>query len=134
MVSKQGAAGVICVLIAEDNDDLRALMGPLIDEEPDMQCVASTAYLEQVSPLISQHRVQVAVLDIQLRGGSAMTHLPALRRDHPATRFVIHSGHSNPELIRKARELGAEAYVLKSGDIDELIVAIRKLVAIPKNG
>jgi DNA-binding NarL/FixJ family response regulator len=115
------------IVIAEDNDDLRALMGPLLNEEPDMQCAASTAFLEDVSPLITQHQADVAVLDLQLRGGSALPRLPALRRDHPTTRFIIHSGHSNPELIRKAREAGAAAYVIKSGEIDDLIAAIRNL-------
>ena len=115
------------IVIAEDNDDLRALMGPLLNEEPDMHCAASTAFLEDISPLITQHQADVAVLDMQLRGGSALPRLPALVRDHPTTRFIIHSGHSNPELMRKAREAGAAAYVIKSGEIDDLIAAIRKL-------
>jgi DNA-binding NarL/FixJ family response regulator len=117
----------IRIVVAEDNDDLRALIGPLINEEPDLYCAASTAFLEEVSPLITQHQADVAVLDMQLRGGSVLPRLPTLCRHHPATRFVIHSGHSNPELMRKAREAGAAAYIIKSGEIDELIVAIRKL-------
>ncbi|MEO8307595.1 MAG: response regulator transcription factor [Pseudomonadota bacterium] len=124
-----GTGIIIKVVVAEDNDDLRALIAPLINEEPDMVCAATTAFLDEVSPLIVLHQAHVAVLDMQLRGGSALPRLPALCRDHPATRFIMHSGHSNPELIRKARDAGAGAYVLKSGDIDELIVAIRKLMA-----
>jgi DNA-binding NarL/FixJ family response regulator len=115
------------IVIAEDNDDLRALMGPLLNEEPDMHCAACTAFLEEISPLITQHQADVAVLDMQLRGGSALPRLPALLREHPTTRFIIHSGHSNPELMRKAREAGAAAYVIKSGEIDDLIAAIRSL-------
>jgi len=117
----------IRILIAEDNDDLRAMLAPLLNDEPDLHCVASTAYLEEVAPLIKQHQAQVAVLDIQLRGGSSLTRLPALCAECPATRFVMHSGHSNPELVRKAREAGAGAYVLKSGEIEELFAAIRKI-------
>jgi len=120
---------VIRIVVAEDNDDLRALLAPLINEEPDLNCAASTAYLDEVSPLIVQHQAHIAVLDMQLRGGSVLPRLPALCRDHAATRFIIHSGHANPELMRKAHEAGAGAYVLKSGEIDELIVAIRKLMA-----
>ena len=106
------AQHVMRIVIAEDNDDLRALMGPLLNEEPDMRCAASTAFLEEVSPLITNHQADVAVLDLQLRGGSALPRLPILIRDHPATRFIIHSGHSNPDLMRKAHEAGAAAYVI----------------------
>ena len=115
----------IRVIVAEDNDDLRAVMPPLIDDHPDLQCAAVTAYLDEVAPLIEQHQAHVAVLDIELRGGSAFKRLPELSRQFPGTRFIIHSGHANPELMRQAREAGAGAYVRKSGDIDELIEAIR---------
>jgi DNA-binding NarL/FixJ family response regulator len=129
-MSEQGfMKDVIRIVVAEDNDDLRALIAPLINEEPDLHCAASTAYLDEVSPLIIRHQAHIAVLDMQLRGGSVLPRLPALCRDHAATRFIIHSGHANPELVRKAHEAGAGAYVLKSGEIDELIVAIRQLVA-----
>jgi DNA-binding NarL/FixJ family response regulator len=117
--------GPIRIIVAEDNDDLRAVMPPLIDDHPDLQCAAVTAYLDEVAPLIEQHQAHVAVLDIELRGGSAFKRLPELSRQFPRTRFIIHSGHANPELMRQAREAGAGAYVRKSGDIDELIEAIR---------
>ncbi|MEO6185524.1 MAG: response regulator, partial [Steroidobacteraceae bacterium] len=100
-------------------------MPVLINETGDLHCPASTAYLDEVGPLIAQHQAQVAILDIELRGGSSLKRLPSLRQQFPATRFIIHSGHSNPMLIRTAHESGADAYVLKSGDFDELLDAIR---------
>ncbi len=114
----------IRVVIAEDNDDLRMVMPLLINEAPSLQCLGATAFLEEVEPLIAQHDAQVAVLDIELRGGSSLKRLPSLRARFPQTRFIIHSGHSNPELIRSS---GADAYVLKSGDVDELIRTIKAL-------
>lgn len=119
---------MVRILIAEDNDDLRMVMPALIDGTEGLRCVATTAYLEEVAPLIARHQVTVTVLDIELRGGSALKRLPALQREFPGTRFVIHSGHSNPELVRMAEAAGA-AYVLKSGEFDDLITAIRRLAA-----
>lgn len=117
------------ILVAEDNDDLRMVMPALINSMEGLFCPATTAYIEEVAPLIAEHDVAVAVLDIELRGGSALKRLPALCSEFPRTRFVIHSGHSNPELMRKAKSAGASAYVLKSGDFDDLIAAIRGLAA-----
>ena len=115
----------LVIIVAEDNDDLRMLMPPLINECPDLHCAGTTAFLAEVGPLIAQHKAKVAVLDVELRGGSVLKQLPALHSEFPDTKFVIHSGHSNPELIRNAKKAGADAYVLKSGDFDELISAIR---------
>ncbi len=116
----------IQIVVAEDNDDLRAILPMLINNEPTLHCLGTTAYLDEVAPLIAQHEARVAVLDIELRGGSVLKLLPALRQQFPLTRFIIHSGHSNPELMRRS---GADAFVLKSGDLDELIAAIRSVAA-----
>jgi two-component system response regulator DesR len=116
----------IRIVVAEDNDDLRAIMPPLLNEEPTLNCAGTTAFLDEVAPLIAQHRARVAVLDIELRGGSVIKLLPSLREQFPETRYIIHSGHSNPELMRRS---GADAFVLKSGDFDELIAAIHSVAA-----
>src|SRR5262245_33710434 len=107
ITTASGSARPICVVLAEDNDDLRMIMPPLLNEAPDVDCQATTAYLEEVGPLIRQHDAQVAVLDIELRGGSALKRLPELRQQFPRTKFIIHSGHSNPALVRGAEETGA---------------------------
>jgi DNA-binding NarL/FixJ family response regulator len=125
IVTSQQNQELVRVVVAEDNDDLRAVMPPLIEETGDLCCVATTGSLGEVAPLIERHAAHVAVLDIELHGGSVLKYLPALCRQFPDTRFVIHSGHSNPEVIRRVKEAGAAAYVLKSGDFDDLITAIR---------
>lgn len=132
MITKPAVSGsLVRVVVAEDNDDLRAVMPPLIEETGDLCCVATTASLGEVAPLIERHAANVAVLDIELHGGSVLKFLPTLCKQFPETKFVIHSGHSNPEVIRRVREAGASSYVLKSGDFDDLIAAIRGVVAQP---
>lgn len=126
-VGEAAAAGKgdLRILVAEDNDELRMVMPALLECVEDFTCAATTPDLDEVAPLIAEHQVQVAVLDIELRGGSALKRLPALCRQFPGTRFIIHSGHSNPELVRLARSAGAAAYVLKSGEFEDLLEAIR---------
>jgi DNA-binding NarL/FixJ family response regulator len=131
MPTSQSSAAIIRIIVAEDNDDLRAVMPPLLNEHPDMHCAAVTPFLDEVAVLIEQHDAHVAILDIELRGGSALRQLPQFCSQFPATRFIIHSGHSNPELIRLAKTSGADAYVLKSGDFDELVNVIRAITAVP---
>lgn len=116
------------VVVAEDNDDLRTLMTMLFEEEPDIDCVATTALLDEIPTLVTRHRAQVVILDVQLRDGSALKRLSDLSAKFPVTKFIVHSGHSNLALVRGAYAAGAAAYVLKSGDIDELLAAIRKSV------
>ena len=66
----------LLVIVAEDNDDLRAVMPPLIDEAGDLCCVGTTDTLSEVAALIERHGADIAVLDVELRDGSALKAAP----------------------------------------------------------
>ena len=118
----------IRVLIAEDNEDLRAVLSSLIDCEPDMRCVAETGVLDEVPGLVASSGAQVVVLDLELKGRSSLKFLPQLVREIPGARIVVFSGHAIPAIVAAALAAGASAYVLKSGEFDELSAAIRESI------
>lgn len=119
----------IRVLIAEDNDDLRMAIKLLVDGESDLQCVADTAALADVGALAERYEADVVILDVELQGKSSLRALEYLLARRPQARFLIHSGHAHPELQRQALASGASAYVLKSGNTEELLQAIRAVMS-----
>jgi two-component system response regulator DesR len=126
LLTWRGVTDPITIMIAEDNEDLRATMVSLLDAETDIRCVAETAELEDVSALAAATSPRVIILDIELKGRSSLNRLPQLKRELPAARFLVYSGHALPALIDAALAAGASEYVLKSGDPYELIDAVRR--------
>ena len=122
----RSVANLIKIMIAEDNEDLRATMVSLLDAEMDLRCVAETDELEEVRALATATSPQVIILDIELKGRSSLTRLPQLKRELPGARFLVYSGHALPALIDAALAAGASEYVSKSGDPFELINAVRR--------
>ena len=119
----------IRVFVAEDNEDLRAAVVLLLNDTLDMHCIGETDCLAEVVPRVLESSAEVVVLDIELKGQSSLVNLATLKRQLPGAHFLIYSGHSHPELMRGATAAGASGYVLKSGDFDELLQAIRQCVA-----
>lgn len=116
-------------MIAEDNDDLRTTMVALLDAETDMHCVAETDEFDAIAALAAASSAQVIVLDIELKGRSSLPGLPQLKRELPAARFLVYSGHALPAYVQAALKAGASEYLLKSGDPYELINAVRRCAA-----
>jgi two-component system response regulator DesR len=56
------------VLIAEDNEDLRALLVTLVSAEPDLKCVGTAADVESVIASTAENKADVLVLDLELQG------------------------------------------------------------------
>jgi two-component system, NarL family, response regulator DesR len=119
----------IRILIAEDNDDLRATMVALLDAETDINCVAETDDFGSIAALAAASSAQVIILDVQLKGQSSLHGLAQLKRELPTVRVLVYSGHSLPAFVQAALKAGASEYLLKSGDPYELIAAVRRCAA-----
>ena len=113
------------VLIAEDNEDLRALLVTLVSAEPDLKCVGTAADVESVIAITVENKADVLVLDLELQGRSSIDLLRSVRRNGSKISIVVFSGHSHPEMIRHTLAAGADAYIPKSGDYELLLDAIR---------
>jgi DNA-binding NarL/FixJ family response regulator len=113
------------VLIAEDNADLRDLLVTLVSAEPDLSCVGTADSVDSVIANAREDRPDVLVLDLELQGRSSIDAMRSLRRAGKDLNIVVFSGHSHPEMIRHTLAAGADAYVSKSGDFEQLLDAIR---------
>jgi two-component system response regulator DesR len=126
-VAHDSSVNEIRVLVAEDNDDLRHVLGELIDAEPDMTCVGCVATPDQVLALARDSRPHVVVLDLLLEGGSSMHVIREMKAVLPATQVVMYSGYGSDITERESKRRGAAAFVVKVGDFEPLLAAIRRV-------
>jgi two-component system, response regulator RegA len=68
----------------------------------------------------AQHRVDLAILDINLKKTDGISLLAEFRRRKPAMRVIMLTGHPSGEAARQAQLLGAAAYCVKPVDKNEL--------------
>ena len=113
------------VHVAEDNEDLRALLDTIISAESDMKCVGTASDEESVIARTNEKEADVVVLDLELQGRSSIDVLKAMRGAGNKISIIVFSGHSHPEMIRHTLAAGADAYVPKTGDYALLLAAIR---------
>lgn len=63
----------------------------------------------------------VVLLDINLPPVDGLQVLEKLKAEHPATHVIIVSAQSTVKTVLRARELGAEGYVLKYAPVQEVL-------------
>lgn len=68
----------------------------------------------------------VVVLDVQLDGGSGLQVLRAVRNAAPDIAFVVFSGNSGPAYRKLYLGAGADAFLDKSTQFDQLAQAVTK--------
>lgn len=117
------------VVIVDDHAVVRAGLRLLIDQQDDMECVGEFSAPERAIPTMERLAPDVAVMDIEMPGVGGLDGTEAVLQRRPECRVLVLSMHEEPDMIRRAFEAGASGYVAKAAADDQLIEAIRCVVA-----
>lgn len=72
---------------------------------------------------------QLVILDIRMPGRSGLEGLPQLKREFPDTRVIMITAFDDRDTRRQAMERGADDYIAKPVDLNELDAVVTKAVA-----
>ncbi|MEU4400669.1 response regulator transcription factor [Micromonospora orduensis] len=120
---------MIRLLLAEDQGMMRGALALLLNLEPDIEVVAEAATGAQALTAALRVRPDVALLDIEMPDGSGLDTAAALRERLPSCRVLILTTFGRPGYLRRAMEAGAQGFLVKDGPVQELAVAVRRVLA-----
>jgi DNA-binding NarL/FixJ family response regulator len=115
------------LLLVEDDSMVRGWVR-LALEETEFRLVGEAASAAEALELADRRRPDVLLTDFRLPDGKGTEIVRELRRRGDDTPAVLMTANLEPGLNEAAREAGAQATVLKSGRIDELLTALRAAV------
>jgi two-component system response regulator DesR len=121
----QPASRPLKVFHADDSPLIRERVAGLLDSS--RMAVVGHAQTPQyaIEGILAMHP-DVVVLDVQLEGGSGLQVLRAVRRIAPDIAFVVFSNHSEPAYRKRYIDEGAQAFLDKSNQSDQLVHAVTK--------
>lgn len=119
----------IRLLLADDQELLRAALAVVLDLEDDFEVVASVGRGDEVVAAASTHRADVALLDIEMPGIDGLAAAAVLAQEVPSCRSVILTTFGRPGYLRRAMESGAYGFVVKDSAPEDLAAAIRRVAA-----
>jgi DNA-binding NarL/FixJ family response regulator len=124
-----GTAPALRIVIGENNSDLATTVSLLLESEPDMCCCAAVASGSAVLASIDEHSPNAFVLDLSLDDGPSLPLISKLRERLPQAAIIVFTGYRNSQLTEQCLRAGANEVVVKTGDIDALIDALRRAAA-----
>ena len=113
------------ILIADDEDNVRAALRLVLEQDPNVTSVAEVPAVGCIPDQVRRAQPRVLLLDGELPGLMMDTLLPSLRNFDPHLSVVVLSGR--PEQRDPALAAGADAFVCKGDAPDELLTVLRNL-------
>ncbi|MBZ8117739.1 response regulator transcription factor [Roseovarius sp. LXJ103] len=119
----------ISILIADDHQLVRDMIGAFIDAQPDFDITAVSSYPEALEALSANKAFDVVLLDVKMPGMDGISSLGALVRKFPETAIVVFSGSTTDEYVKDALEQGARGYIPKTLPFKSLLNTIRLIAS-----
>lgn len=113
------------ILIADDSDIMRRRIAGRIGDLQGVNNLFEARDFDQTLKKISDVRPDVLVLDIRMPGGSGIDVLAAVPGPARPRVIIVFTNYTGPQYYERCRELGADYFFDKSGDIDKLVETVR---------
>lgn len=118
------------VLIADDHPLFRDALHQVVTEVSDAAIVVEAHDFTQALALLAQSEsFDLILLDLNMPGMEGFTSLLRLRDENPDTPVVVVSASEDSGIIERAMTCGAAGFIPKSTPKDEMIAAIRVVMA-----
>ncbi len=117
------------VVIIEDHPVLCDGLKQLINRQPDLVCVGVGDDISSAKRLVEECNPDLMMLDLRLKGGDGLNLIKTMRVECPQVRVLVLSQYDELIFAERALRAGASGYIMKENATDEVLRAVRKVLA-----
>jgi len=127
--SNQDKVNKTRIMLADDHPLLRQALRNVLEKQPDFEVIAEANDGEEAVKLATELIPDVVIMDISMPNLNGLEATRQIKADCPTIAVLVLTVHSDNEHILGILQAGAGGYLTKSVYGDEVIHAVRALVA-----
>ena len=114
----------IKIIIADDHTMFLQGIDSMLKKVENINIVGKATNGNEVLAILDNIKANIIVLDISMPQMDGIELTKSLKQTNPEIKILILSTHSNPQMIAKLIRIGADGYLLKNAEKEELVNAI----------
>lgn len=118
----------IRVIIADDHKLTRLGMRRMLEDIPDIKVLAEAQSGEAAVEMVTHLRPDVVLMDVEMPGIGGLEATRRCIRACPGVRIIAVTMHEDEPYPTKLLGVGASGYLTKGADMDEIVLAIKKVI------
>ncbi len=121
------------IIITDDHQLILDGLRSIITGESDLHLLAEANNGQQALALCESLQPDMVMMDIDMPVMNGLEATIQIKKKFPSIRIMVLTMHDEAALIKRIMEVGADGYMLKNADQQELVSAIRKIAAGEKH-
>jgi DNA-binding NarL/FixJ family response regulator len=117
----------ITILLVDDQAIVRAAFKSLLERVSHFRVVGDAADARSGIEKARELQPDIAILDITMAGMSGIDAVGPLKKASPRTRVLMASQHEGAKFVQQALQAGADGYLSKDSEPEELALAIESI-------
>jgi len=125
----QHPCGKARILIADDHPLVRDGLVRLLADQKDLCCCGESSTVAETLGAVARFNPDLILLDLRLKSGDGLELIKSLVGQFPKVRILVLSQHNEHMFVERALRAGAMGYVLKDQAAEEVLEAMRTVIA-----
>jgi DNA-binding NarL/FixJ family response regulator len=119
----------IRVVLIDDHDLLRRGMKTMIEADGDIEVVGEASDGAGVLKLVEETFPDVVLIDVVMPNKDGIAATGEIKDAFPHIGVVVLSGHDEQQFVFDALKAGAQGYLLKTAELEEVLRTVRSVAA-----
>jgi len=120
---------LIHVAVVDDHKIITDGLERLINESGIASVICKAYSVAGCKEMLKNHQPDVLLLDISMPDGSGIDLCPKIKEKYPQVKVVMLTSYGEFATINRAMDAGADGYILKNSEPDELLEGIRTVAS-----
>ena len=117
---------MIKVLIVDDHELVRSGISRMLADNPDLDVIGQASSGEEAIEFVREDRPDIVLMDIRMPGIGGLEATRRILRLDDSIRVIVVTACADDPYPSRVMQSGAQAYITKGADIQEMVRAIRK--------
>jgi DNA-binding NarL/FixJ family response regulator len=119
----------IRLVLADDHAVVRSGTRELLEQQPDFKIIGEASDGNEAVRLAGELQPDVMVMDVRMPAMSGVEATREIKASYPNVKVLVLTAHDDDEYVFALLQAGANGYLLKTAEIEELVRAIRTVAA-----
>lgn len=119
---------MIKIVIVDDHQMVSEGLKNLIENNGECKVISTAGNGQELLKLLEIVTPDIVLMDIDMPIMNGIETMAQLKIRFPAQKVIILSMHEESGLIKKLTDMGAKGFLFKNSDVEELTLAIKKVI------